>query len=171
METNVFEAIGINHFYLLGQIVNFTILLLVLKKFIYQPILRKLEERSKQTQKSLETAEEIAKKQEKWEEKQAQEMQKVQTQTQKILEEAQKQAQQEKSKLIKEAKQQAQVIAQAEYSKFEKKLKDQEKKLQEKTSQLIIQTTKKTLSAYLDKKAQTAILKKQLQRLKEIKVQ
>lgn len=163
-------ALGVNPIYLIGQIVNFAILVLVLKKFLYEPVLRKLEERAKQTQKSLETAEELTKKQEAWEEKQKQAMQKLSAETAAIIAQAQKQAGEEKERIVKEAQEEAKNAAASEYTKVEQKLKEQEKRLQEATANLVITTTKKLLSEYLDREAQTTILNKQLKKLGKIRL-
>lgn len=56
------EKLGINFWLLLGQIVNFLLLLLILSKFVFKPLLNLLDERSKKISKSLQEAEEIKEK-------------------------------------------------------------------------------------------------------------
>lgn len=51
---------GVQPIYLAAQIVNFLILLIVLKKFLYKPILKILEDRKKTVSDSLVNAEKIA---------------------------------------------------------------------------------------------------------------
>lgn len=163
-------AIGINPIYLVGQVVNFIILMWVLKKFIYGPVLKKLEERAKETKKGLETAEKLASQQEEWEKNQKKQLQKVQEETSAIIAKARNQAKKEKEIIVKEAKEEAKTAAKAEYSKLEEKLNLQEKKLREKTGSLVIAAAKKVLAGTLDEKTQNTILKKQLDKLKEIKI-
>ena len=55
------EKLGIDWRILLGQIVNFCILLFLLSKFIYKPVLAILDKRSKKIEKSLEDAKTIEK--------------------------------------------------------------------------------------------------------------
>jgi|SRR3990167_1682410 len=55
----IVEEFGINPILIAANIVNFTILLLVLKKFLYQPVLKMLDERKAKIKKSLKQAEEI----------------------------------------------------------------------------------------------------------------
>jgi len=57
----IFEQFGINPLILLAQIVNFAILLFLLKRFLYKPILKILEERKEKVATSLKNAEEIEK--------------------------------------------------------------------------------------------------------------
>ncbi len=55
----ILNQFGINPILLAAQAVNFLILLFILKKFLYKPILRVLEERKKKIEESLKNAEEI----------------------------------------------------------------------------------------------------------------
>lgn len=55
----IFEQFGIKPILLLAQIVNFLVLLLILKKFLYGPILKVLENRKQKIVESLKNAEEI----------------------------------------------------------------------------------------------------------------
>lgn len=58
---NFLSDFGVQPILLLAQIVNFAILLLILKKFLYKPLLKMLEERKKTIADSLQNAEEIEK--------------------------------------------------------------------------------------------------------------
>ncbi len=55
----ILNQFGINPILLAAQVVNFFILLFILKKFLYKPILKVLEERRKKIAESLRNAEEI----------------------------------------------------------------------------------------------------------------
>lgn len=169
-ETAGLAALGINPLYLAGQIVNFAILFFLLKKFLYGPVLRKLEERSQRTETAEKTAQLLEKKQAEWEEKQEQELQKLRQKTADLLAKAQEEAKSEKQRLVNQAQTEAKVAAQAEYAKLEQKLKDQERQLKQDTGELVVATTKKLLSQYLGKNLQAIILKKQLQKLRRVKV-
>jgi len=57
----IFNQFGINPLLLLAQVVNFAVLLFILKRFLYKPILKVLEERKKRIEESLKNAEEIEK--------------------------------------------------------------------------------------------------------------
>lgn len=58
---DILNNFGVKPVLLLAQVVNFAILLLILKKFMYKPILKVLEERKKKIAESLKNAEEIEK--------------------------------------------------------------------------------------------------------------
>ena len=55
----ILNHFGVNPILLLAQVVNFLILLFILKKFLYKPILKVLEERKSRIEGSLKNAEEI----------------------------------------------------------------------------------------------------------------
>jgi F-type H+-transporting ATPase subunit b len=58
----ILNDFGIEPILLLAQLVNFIILLFILKRFLYKPILKVLEERKKRVEASIKQAEEIQKK-------------------------------------------------------------------------------------------------------------
>lgn len=103
------EALGFNIPSLIAQLVNFTILLIAFRVFLYKPILRMLDERRRRIRESMEAAERMG-------EREAQ----AQQETQAALEEARRegqaligQAQQIASRIQEEARQQAQREAEA----------------------------------------------------------
>lgn len=124
------ESLGINGKLLLAQMVNFIILLIVLYKFAYGPILKMLNERTRKIEKGMKDAEASTKKLEEIAEKEkgildearahAKDMVKrsedaavmqgeeivisAKNQTEKMLEDARKQIEQEKTKILAEAK-------------------------------------------------------------------
>lgn len=55
----IFNNFGVNPLLLAAQVVNFLILLFILKRFLYKPILGALEQRKKRIEESLQNAEEI----------------------------------------------------------------------------------------------------------------
>lgn len=58
---DILNQFGINPLLLAAQVVNFFLLLFILKRFLYKPILKVLEERKKKIEESLKNAEEIEK--------------------------------------------------------------------------------------------------------------
>ncbi len=88
----ILNQFGINPILLAAQVVNFLILLFILKKFLYKPILRVLEERKKKIEDSLKNAEEIEKKLQATEEQSEKIIAKTLQQAQKILDETRKAA-------------------------------------------------------------------------------
>jgi len=115
----LFSALGINWKILLGELINFAILLYLLKKFVYPKILEVLEKRKTKIEKGLKRAEELECEFEKIKKEREEIINKANDEARKILEEANrlkkekeekvlKWAEEYKENLIKEAKESAQ---------------------------------------------------------------
>ncbi|OGY21195.1 MAG: ATP synthase F0 subunit B [Candidatus Woykebacteria bacterium GWB1_45_5] len=92
----ILKDFGVQPILLLAQIVNFAILLYLLKRFLYKPILKVLEERRQKVETSM---------------KQAEEMQKRFEETTKKQEEILGAARSDASKVIEDAKEEAKALA------------------------------------------------------------
>lgn len=86
----ILNQFGINPILLAAQVVNFLILLFILKKFLYKPILKVLEERKQRIADSLKNAEEIERKLLLTEEEKEKVLAKASSDVQKMLDEAKK---------------------------------------------------------------------------------
>ena len=84
----ILNQFGINPILLLAQVVNFLILLFILKRFLYKPILRVLEERKRKIEESLKNSEEIEKRLNEITEKEAEVILRAGKEGQKILQDA-----------------------------------------------------------------------------------
>ncbi len=88
----IFKEFGVSWILLLAQIVNFTILLLLLKRFLYKPILKVLDERKAKVAKSLKDAEEIETRLQKIAQSEEEILDKARTEANKLLAEAKTEA-------------------------------------------------------------------------------
>lgn len=88
----IFEQFGINGWLLAAQVVNFLILLFILKKFFYKPLLKVLDERKQKIAQSMKNAEEIEKTLAKTEEDREKKLEKAADEAKKIIGDAQKSA-------------------------------------------------------------------------------
>ena len=100
----IVKEFGINPVLLLAQIVNFTILLLILKRFIYKPILKSLDERKSKIAKSLREAEEIERKFQKISEEQAAILNKARTEASELISATKEEAKQLTEKSLAQTK-------------------------------------------------------------------
>src|SRR4030067_3486018 len=88
----VLEDFGVEPILLLAQVVNFVILLYILKRFLYKPILKVLEERKKKIETSVKQSEEIQKRFEETAQKQAEILDKAKVESEQIIEGAKNEA-------------------------------------------------------------------------------
>jgi len=101
------HSLGIDGRLLIAQIINFIILLLLLKKFLYGPLVGMLDRRSETIKKSLEDAEKIEAELLATEERNRESLTEAQTETKAIIAAAKKSAEEEGLKIIESANKKA----------------------------------------------------------------
>ena len=106
----ILEQFGINGKLLVVQIINFTVLLFVLKKLLYKPLIKILDKRRAAVAESMETAEKMKKEQEELEEKVAAELKKAKAEAAGIVSKADDAANQLTATKTAEARAQAEKI-------------------------------------------------------------
>lgn len=150
---------GVQPTLLIGQIVNFLIILFLLKKFFFGKIVDALEDRKKRIEESLKNADTIELKLQETEEKSANIIEKAQSDAQKIITDAKANAQATLDAASAEAKKtiEATVLAaQKEIEAQKEKMKDE---LQEETLTLVAEVAKKVLGRNLKQTEKNAITK------------
>ena len=128
---DILNQFGINPILLAAQVVNFFILLLILKKLLYNPILKVLETRKKKIEESLKNAQEIELKLQATEEQSEKIIEKTLKQSQQILDETKEassqmldEAKNTAAEIITKANEQAIELKKAEYIKLEQEVKE-----------------------------------------------
>ena len=107
------DAVGINWPGLLTQLISFIILFTMLKKFLYSPVIKMLEDRSEKIKSSLETAERVKQEAEK---------------TTEVNETLMVKAREESQMLISEAREQARKIKDLEMEKSKEQIENERKR-------------------------------------------
>jgi len=107
------DAVGINWPGLLTQLISFIILFTLLKKFLYSPVIKMLEDRSGKIKSSLETAERVKQEAEK---------------TTEVNETLMVKAREESQMLISEAREQARKIKDLEMEKSKEQIENERKR-------------------------------------------
>ncbi len=169
-EGNVFTSLGINPVYLVGQIVNFLLLLYLLRKFLYKPVLRKLEDRSKFIARGVEAAKENLAKQEEIEAQREKKLVEAQKEVEALISMAKTEALTLREETISQARAEAEKLMQKKSKEIEELLELKEKELQNKMVDLTTAVAKKVLEEYIDKKTQDQLLETQLKKIAQSKV-
>lgn len=156
------DKLGINPTYLLTQIINFVILLVILTKLVYKPILTSLEKRRKKIEEGLTMSAKMNQEKEALESKKKKIVLEAQKEARDIIEKAREAGKKEEQEILEEAHQKAQGIIE----KTNKELKAKEKELEAKVSRdavdIATQLTLRLIGEVLDKSKQEALLKKRL---------
>jgi|SRR3989344_3099200 len=123
----ILNQFGINPLLLLAQVVNFFVLLFILKKFLFGPILKVLEERKKIVAQSLENAEEIERKLLETEEEKEKVLAKTAAEVQKLMDDTKKEIEVMKE----EGRVQAEVLAAQIIKKGQENAQDEMEKMRQ----------------------------------------
>lgn len=128
------ESLGIDVKIILAQVVNFGILLVILSKVLYKPLIKMLDERAEKIKKSIDNSEKIEK-----------ELAKIKEKQDALLKEAKKEALKERNALIEFANLEktkiindAKAVAQSEVKKGIDRLKNEEDQLAERIAKDIM---------------------------------
>lgn len=145
----ILKNFGIQPTLLLAQIVNFLIILFLLKKFFYKPIVKALEDRKKKIEESLVNAQLIEEKLQKTEEKSTQILDQAKTDAQNLI----TQAKQEAQRVADDASQQARTTIEQSLieakSQIEAQKAQMQKDLEKETLGLVAEVVKKLLGRTL----------------------
>lgn len=163
---NVLEQFGIKPILLAAQIVNFFILLFILKKFLYGPILKVLDSRKKTIEESLKNAEEIERKLADAGEMADRIMANAAKESQKVMDETSKIT----AQVIDDAKIKADEIQKQAYGEvrasFEQEKEELEKSVREHIAGLIFMIIQKATGKVLSQKDQKLLIAESLKALK-----
>lgn len=162
----ILENFGVQPVLLLAQIVNFVILLFLLKKFAYKPIMKVLDERKQKIETGIKQAEEVERKLAETEERQKEIIGNAERESTKIIEEAKNAAKKlQESTLIDTNKRVEETLVK---NKVALKLEN-EKMVQEVKANmtiLVADVTKKILGKTLSNKDSEELVKKSLEDIK-----
>ncbi|OGD55653.1 ATP synthase F0 subunit B [Candidatus Beckwithbacteria bacterium RIFCSPLOWO2_02_FULL_47_23] len=156
----------IRWYQLLFQIVNFGILIFLLNRFLYRPILKIIEDRNKKIEDSLKAAEATLKEKEKINELKKLAVAEAEKEAVKIVETAKHQADLSGKQILSEAQAEAEAAVNKKMELLTDKLAQEEKRLQGRVADLVITTTRQVLKSSLGKEEQKRIVDRQIKELK-----
>lgn len=156
----ILKQFGIQPILLAAQAVNFLILLFILKKFLYKPVLKVLEDRKKKIEDSLKNAEAIEKRLQEVEVQVDKMIAKAAEEGQKILDESKKSA----AQIIEAAKMRAEGLAQDIARRNEESMKLRQEKIltdaKVQITDLVLAVFKKVTGKTLTSKSQKEMIDK-----------
>lgn len=159
------DKLGIEPSLLLAQIINFLVIIFVLQKLLYKPILTMLEKRKKEIAEGVSLTERMRSEEEKLTEKQEKALAKAREDTLGIIEEAKSRAKEVEKELVKEAHTQADAIvarAKAEAVEVKKAAKDD---IRKEAVELAVVMAKRLLASILGAKEQHTLISKRIKDL------
>ncbi len=154
------QQFGIEPILLLAQIVNFLIILVVLKKFFYKPIVKTLEDRKQKIAESLKNADLIEEKLQTTEEQGRKSAEEAVNSAKKIIDDAKVEAQRINDEAVDEARKTQEEMVIAAQSQIEMQKEEMKKQLEHETITLVAGVIKKVLGKNLKSKDQQELTKK-----------
>lgn len=154
-ESGGIASIGIDGSALIFQIVNFVILFILLRKFLFLPVAKVLESRRKTIEESMESAKQIEKQRENWQQEYQKLVKEMQEKQNKILNDAKKSAEKLKKDMAEETrKDQESIIENAKVqidSEKEKSINEIKEKIVGLVGLAVEKVTKNTVDSNKDK--------------------
>lgn len=163
------EKLGIEPMLLLAQLVNFAIVVFVLTKLLYKPILSMLEKRKKEIEEGIHLTEKLREDEEKFDAKREKLLNVTRKEAQQILEEARKQAKLEEHDIIVAAHKEAELILQKGKEDVLAERDEMEKSVSENSITLAVAMTKRLLAGILSAENQHTLIAKHLKSIEGIK--
>lgn len=148
---------------ILAQLVNFAIVLFVLKRFAYGPVLKMMEERSEKIEKGIENAENAGKKLTEIVEKEKAVLVEARKQAQEIITKAELMAVKSKDEIVVEAKAQAEKILSDSAKKIEQEKDQMMQEVKGQIAELVISATGKIVDMKIDGEKDKELINKALQ--------
>jgi len=165
--TELVKSLGIEWPILIAQVVNFAILLAILAKFVYKPVIKLLDERREGVAKTLEREEKAATKLAAADADREKILAQARLESQKIIDEAKRDGGEVKKKLLASTKEE---IAKQK-ADADKRLKDERTRLvmevKGEIGTLIVDTIEKTLGDVLDARTQGKMVEQALAAIRE----
>lgn len=161
----IFTNFGIQPVLLLAQIVNFLVILFVLKRFFYKPITKALDERKERIAESLKNADQIELRLKETEEKSVQILEKAQKEAQEILRSAKEDAQKMTDAANVDTKVQIEEALTAAKAQIEAQKEEMKQELENETVELVSAVVKKVLNRSLSAKEKQQLTSKSLSEL------
>jgi len=158
--------LGINTKLFIAQLINFAILLFVLKKFAYQPILKVLDDRKNKIEKGLKEADEARKKLEQITVKEKEVLDKANKKATKILLEAEEKAEKSRAEAVKETEEKIDSLMKKAEERIQEKKEQMLRDLKKDVADLVVVATEKVLEEKIDENKDKELIEKAVERIK-----
>lgn len=166
MSSEIFEKLGINGALLISQIVNFLLLVLLLKKYAYGPVIKMLEERSDKIEKSLADAKRIEEELKDTEETKVREIRKAKEEAAELVKQAYEIAAANEQKSLEETKLKTQEIVTRAKEEIQREKDKSVREAKEEIGSLAIEIAEKIIRKNLDEATSKKLAEETLNKIK-----
>lgn len=165
---DLIKGLGIEPELLLAQVFNFLILLLVLYKFLYKPILDLLEKRRKTIEESLQTAEKIKQEDLALVVKKQEILTQAREETLKIIKEAKKEGEEIKKEILQKAEEEARRILEGARISIKEEKEILFEELKKEIADLAILISSRIITKRIDKKDEERLIEETIKETRHL---
>ncbi len=163
------EALGINLGYLISQIVNFTLLAVLLYFVAYKPILRMLDERSARIKQGLEDAESASRRAAEMEQEFEQRLAEARKEGQEIIAQATQMSEKARQEILESARQEARAQVEKAKEEISRERELAMSELRQQVADLSLSISEKVIGESLDQQRQRELVARFLEQTEELK--
>ena len=156
--SELFTSLGLNAKLFVAQLINFGILLFVMYRFVYKPILRLLDDRTKKIEKGLADADASRQKLEEMTEREREIVTEAKKQAKELIAAAEAQAQVNRDEIIASAKEESTKILQQSQKNIEEQKIQLIGDVKKEVAQLVMTAVEKVIGEKMDEKQDTKII-------------
>ncbi len=160
--------LGLNPAWLIAQIVNFILLLLILRAVAYKPIVNMLETRKKKIQESLEYADKVKRDAEEQQKEFDRKLAQARQETQAAAAAAAQVGEKERERILAEAREEARKIVEQARGQIEYERKQMLNQVRDQVVQLSLLATRKVVSTSLDERSHRQLVDEFLSQTSEL---
>jgi F-type H+-transporting ATPase subunit b len=163
------EALGINLGYLISQIVNFTLLAVLLYFVAYKPILRMLDERSARIKQGLEDAELASRRAAEMEQEFEQRLAEARKEGQEIIAQATQMSEKARQEILDTAREEARAQVEKAKEEISRERELAMSELRQQVADLSLSISEKVIGESLDQRRQRELIAEFLEQTEELK--
>lgn len=162
------EQLGIEPSLLLAQVINFLIIVFVLSKVLYKPIISMLDKRRKEIEEGLRLTEKVRDEEEKFQAKKVKLLEEARKEGRDIIEEVKMRAKDVEKDLIAEAQKHAEETVAKGKADVERLHEMLRRDMRKESVDLAVRMSKRLLSSILSEKDQHALIQKHVKELESV---
>ncbi|MFC1846552.1 F0F1 ATP synthase subunit B [Chloroflexota bacterium] len=152
------DGLGINEAALIAQIINFGILLILLRMFAYKPVMKMLDQRAARIKESMDEVETVKKRAEEADSDAAKRIEEASQEGQRIIKQAMEAGEAAKAKAKQEAKIEAQSLVEKAKVEIQRERNEAVEELRKEVSDLAIMAAGKVISHSMDKEEHRKVI-------------
>ena len=163
----IFAKLGLDMKLIVAQAVNFVLLLIILHRLAYKPILGMLEKRADTIDKSLKQAKKIEEELQRTEEDRKKEMTKAREEYRALVAEAEETGKQKKEEMAKEAKRKTEEIITRAKEEIRNEKEKSVREARQEIADLAIEISKKIIGRNIDEEKEKELVKESLEKMEK----